>query len=194
MQAVRSKPVPRAKEAVGILLFSTDLGWVAMQVNADVIMCLTFGYASPMEALKGLDVDDFDVIQPNAKQKKWIKRLERFAAGDVDELRDVPLDESHYTAFQHSVIAACRAIPYGKTLSYGELAEQAGSPRAARAVGNVMRSNRFPLIVPCHRVVASQGMGGYSGVEGLTTKQRLLKMEHDSLEQAKFHRNRRKPR
>ena len=76
------------------------------------------------------------------------------------------------------MIHQCRLIPYGQVLTYGELAERAGSPRAARAVGNVMRTNRFPLIVPCHRVVGAAGaLGGYSAPTGLKMKRRLLRLE-----------------
>ena len=90
----------------------------------------------------------------------------------------VQLDLSHLTSFQERVIQRCRAIPYGVTLNYGELARQAGSPRAARAVGNVMATNRFPLVVPCHRVVGANGaLGGYSAPNGLAIKVRLLRNE-----------------
>ncbi|MEX1224432.1 MAG: MGMT family protein, partial [Pirellulales bacterium] len=73
---------------------------------------------------------------------------------------------------------ACRRIPIGQTMSYAELAAVAGSPGAARAVGNIMAGNRVPIIVPCHRVVGSGGsLGGYSSSGGLRTKRRLLSLE-----------------
>ncbi len=91
---------------------------------------------------------------------------------------DVELDLSETTAFEASVIAAARRIPYGETVSYSELARSAGSPRAARAVGTVMAGNRFPLIVPCHRVVRSDGtLGGFSAPDGVDMKRRLLALE-----------------
>lgn len=80
------------------------------------------------------------------------------------------------TEFQLRVYRVVLSIPRGSTLSYGKVAELAGNPRASRAVGNAMRRNPFPLIVPCHRVVRSDGSpGGYSGPRGM--KERLLKME-----------------
>jgi len=81
------------------------------------------------------------------------------------------------SAFQKRVIVACREILYGSTVTYGGLAELAGSPGAARAVGSTMRTNRFPIIVPCHRVVGADSLGGFSASRGVETKKRLLNME-----------------
>ena len=76
----------------------------------------------------------------------------------------------------------CRRIPYGRTMSYAELAAKAGSPNAARAVGNCMAGNRIPLIVPCHRVVCSDGrLGSYSAPGGTRMKRRLLDLESKKL-------------
>jgi methylated-DNA-[protein]-cysteine S-methyltransferase len=81
-------------------------------------------------------------------------------------------------SFAGRVLEACRRIPFGETMSYADLADAAGSPRAARAVGNVMAANRIPLIIPCHRVVgAGNSLGGYSAPAGLAMKKRLLAME-----------------
>ena len=81
------------------------------------------------------------------------------------------------TVFQKSVVAACRRIPSGDTISYGGLAAQIGRPGAARAVGTVMRKNAFPIIVPCHRVVAAGGLGGFTGPQGVSTKVQLQAVE-----------------
>lgn len=91
------------------------------------------------------------------------------------------LDLSALTAFQRRVLLACRRIPAGRVLTYGELARRAGRAGAARAVGQVMASNPFPLIIPCHRVVASAGRpGGFSAADGLALKRRLLEHEQKS--------------
>lgn len=87
-------------------------------------------------------------------------------------------DWSAASEFDAAVWRACFRIPYGRTLSYKQLAEKAGRPRAARAVGMAMRRNRCPLIVPCHRVLASGGgIGGYSGAGGVELKRCLLQIE-----------------
>ena len=76
------------------------------------------------------------------------------------DFRHMPIDLVGLTEFQRRVIQECRRIGYGQTLTYGELAARAGSPGAARAVGNCMAANRLPLVVPCHRVVPADGRVG----------------------------------
>jgi methylated-DNA-[protein]-cysteine S-methyltransferase len=108
---------------------------------------------------------------------RFAAQLGRFFGGEAMDF-DVELDCSDAGPFEQRVWQACRRIPYGETLSYAELAERAGRPKAARAVGNAMRHNRFPFVVPCHRVVRSDGsLGGYAGRTGLAFKQNLLDME-----------------
>lgn len=93
----------------------------------------------------------------------------------LDALR---LDESFLSAFNASIYRALRAVPRGTTVTYGELAKKVGQPGAARAVGVAMGQNPWPIIVPCHRVLASGGkMGGFSAPGGTATKERLLALE-----------------
>ena len=87
----------------------------------------------------------------------------------------VPLDLATVPPFSRRILLAASRIPYGATVTYGGLARRADSPRAARAVGQVMARNPVPLLVPCHRVVASGGLGGFTG--GLVLKRRLLALE-----------------
>lgn len=91
---------------------------------------------------------------------------------------NVRLDMGDATPFVAAVWDACRKIPPGRTMTYGELARRVGRPGAARAVGMAMAHNRFPLIVPCHRVLRSDGgLGGFSGPGGVSMKQQLLAIE-----------------
>lgn len=88
------------------------------------------------------------------------------------------LDWSGVPAFHQLVLRACARIPAGSTATYGALARQVGSPGAARAVGSAMARNRWPIVIPCHRVVGSTGnLTGYSGAGGLETKRQLLALE-----------------
>ncbi len=87
----------------------------------------------------------------------------------------VTLDPLIGTEFQRDVWAALRAIPFGETRTYGDVAVQSGHPGAQRAVGQANGANPWPIIVPCHRVVASTGLGGYAG--GLEVKRFLLELE-----------------
>lgn len=81
------------------------------------------------------------------------------------------------TPFVRRVYEVVRRIPRGKVLSYGQVADAAGKPGAARAVGNVMAKNPVCLFIPCHRVVASNGLGGFGGEGGVAQKRKLLGLE-----------------
>ena len=103
----------------------------------------------------------------------------RFAAhlgGIPTSYADVELELDWATPLQHELAAAARAIPWGEVVSYGELAALAGRPGAARAAGSFCADNRFSLVIPCHRVVAANGIGGY-GAAGPRLKRRLLALE-----------------
>ena len=87
-----------------------------------------------------------------------------------------PIDRIRATEFQKSVWKETSKIPYGTTTSYGEIAERIGKPKSYRAVGNALGANPLPIIIPCHRVVSSNGsLGGFSG--GLKLKKFLLELE-----------------
>ncbi len=101
------------------------------------------------------------------------REVEEYLAGERRDF-DVPF-HIRVTPFQFGVLEAISAIPYGATVSYGELARRIGKPKAARAVGAVCAANPIPIIIPCHRVVASAGLGGFGG--GLDLKRRLLALE-----------------
>jgi methylated-DNA-[protein]-cysteine S-methyltransferase len=85
------------------------------------------------------------------------------------------LDLSGVPQFQRAVLKAVAAIPPGQTLTYGQVARKIGKPKAARAVGAALAKNPFPLVIPCHRVVAAKGLGGYSC--GPDLKRRLLDLD-----------------
>jgi methylated-DNA-[protein]-cysteine S-methyltransferase len=87
------------------------------------------------------------------------------------------IDWSKYTPFQQRVLKLICKIPPGQVWTYGQVAAKLGNPKLARAVGNALGKNQDAPGVPCHRVVASNGMGGYSAPGGLKTKLRLLKKE-----------------
>ena len=90
----------------------------------------------------------------------------------------VRMDLGGGSIFRREVLLACRTIPLGETLTYGQLADLAGHPGAARAVGSVMADNLIPLVIPCHRVVAANGkLGGFSAPGASRTKKRLLQLE-----------------
>jgi O-6-methylguanine DNA methyltransferase len=91
------------------------------------------------------------------------------------------LDTSACTEFQKQIYALVQAIPRGKTMTYGQVADRAARPGAARAVGRAMATNPFAILVPCHRVVAKKGLGGYFW--GTEMKEKLLRLERESSRQ-----------
>jgi methylated-DNA-[protein]-cysteine S-methyltransferase len=108
------------------------------------------------------------------------KRLSDFFAGEAVGFDDVELDLEWCTSFQLAVTQALRRVPRGEVVTYGELAALAGYPGAQRAAGSFCAQNRFPVLVPCHRVVAATGIGSY-GSHGPDYKRRLLALEHVAL-------------
>jgi methylated-DNA-[protein]-cysteine S-methyltransferase len=101
-----------------------------------------------------------------------------FEGAYVNFDKDIPILLDGFSRFARSVLTACRDVRFGRTISYGELAAKAGSPKAARAIGGVMARNPLPLIIPCHRVVRSDGkIGGFSAAGGVKLKKRMLELE-----------------
>lgn len=105
-----------------------------------------------------------------------VKRFTAFLTGEHDGFDDVPLDLDWCTPFQRAVADALRAVRRGEVVSYAELAALAGHPGAQRATGTFCARNRLALLIPCHRVVAADGIGGY-GSAGASVKRRLLALE-----------------
>jgi O-6-methylguanine DNA methyltransferase len=105
-----------------------------------------------------------------------VARVQSYFGGEDVDFHDVVVDLSWTTPFQAAVANALRQVPYGETVTYGELAALAGHPNAQRAAGTFCAGNRFPLFVPCHRVVAADGLGSYGSL-GLEYKRRLLELE-----------------
>ena len=114
-----------------------------------------------------------------AKEDLPVRRaLRDYFRGAVQSLDNVPVDISCLTPFQRRVLTTLRRVPAGRTVAYGELARRIGRPRAARAIGTAMRTNPIALVLPCHRVVNSDGgLGNYSGLGGSALKERLLAFE-----------------
>jgi methylated-DNA-[protein]-cysteine S-methyltransferase len=164
------------------IVFSSDAGWICAAWRGQMLCELTFGHSSPERAVQALRLGIGTASEPAGPPRQFAQRLQEFLRCPADDFLDIELDLSSHTPFQRRVLRKCRQIPIGETISYAELAERAGHPGAARAAGQVMATNQFPLVVPCHRVVASGGsLGGYSAPDGLQMKRRLLALESQAL-------------
>ena len=160
-------------------VFSTPLGWLGLVGQERCVWRLVIGHRSAAEVWARLHRD---FAEQTLCESDWHptlrKKLVDFASGRRVSFDKIRVRTEHRTEFQQRVIVATRAIGFGETISYGELAERAGSPNAARAVGSVMASNEVLIIVPCHRVLASGGkIGGFSAPHGVDLKRRLLDLE-----------------
>ena len=105
-----------------------------------------------------------------------IPRIKGYFSGDQVSFHDVQLELDGWTPFQLAILRALRRVGYGEVVSYSDLARLAGYPRAQRAAGTFCARNRYGLVVPCHRVVAADGLGSYGSL-GLDYKRRLLALE-----------------
>lgn len=138
----------------------TPIGPLTLQADEVAVTAIRFGAGGAQDASPLLDAAE--------------AQLREYFAG-ARRTFDLPL-APHGTAFQQRVWAALRAIPYGETRTYGELAAAIGSPNASRAVGMANHRNPIPIIIPCHRVIGANGtLTGYAG--GLEVKQKLLALE-----------------
>ena len=157
-------------------LVQLPMGWMVLLGGKDGLRRASLK-PSPQEALEDLGTDlDGAEDDPDAFSEV-VECLHRYAGGEMTALDEIRIDLSGVTPFFSAAWNACRSIPPGETRSYAWLAAEAGSPLAMRAAGQAMARNRFSLIIPCHRVIASDGgLGGYGG-GGLGVKARLLQME-----------------
>lgn len=158
------------------ITFNTDVGWLGILGSAKGLLYVTLPQHSVQDAhrLLGDGVIDHAVWSPH-----WFESLvERFRLYFSGHKADFPdeLDLSAATPFRRKVWGATRLIPYGETRSYAWVAGQINKPKAARAVGQALGKNPLPVIIPCHRVLSSNGsLGGYGG--GLEMKRHFLGLE-----------------
>lgn len=142
------------------------------------------GYVSVLGVMFGV-CREFGGTRLEQRQCPWFTSLAdllvQFLDGECRELGDVRLVLDGLSLFQRQVLEAARRVPWGTCVTYTELAAASGHPGAVRAAASVMRGNRFPLVVPCHRVIRKDGMiGGFSGrISGapVELKRKLLARE-----------------
>jgi len=170
----------RAKTAKSVrwTVFETALGWVGIAASPRGLVHVTL----PRQRREGVSQEwavEFGPPAPEGELPSVLRdlkgRLIAYYQGEPVAFADL-LDPAMGTPFQRRVWAELRKVPRGQVISYGELARRAGSPRAARAVGQAMARNPCPVVVPCHRVVGSDGnLVGFGG--GVEMKARMLAME-----------------
>jgi len=162
-------------EELKYITFNTDMGWIGVLGSAKGLLGTTLPQRSAQEVRQLLGDGVNHAIWSPRLFGDLMERLRIYFGGHKVTFPD-ELDLSRATTFQREVWEITRLIPYGETKSYTGVAEQIGKPRAVRVVGQALGKNPLPIIVPCHRVVNSDGkLGGYSG--GMEMKRYLLYLE-----------------
>lgn len=149
-------------------VMQTPLGYLRIEAENDAITRVDFVEEAT------------EMLPEDALLKKTIAQLKEYFAGSRTAF-DVPL-QPRGTAFQQAAWRALQSIPYGETITYGEEAARMGDKKAARAVGGANRRNPIAIIIPCHRVVAANGVGGYAS--GIDRKCFLLELEKQNKKRA----------
>jgi methylated-DNA-[protein]-cysteine S-methyltransferase len=163
-------------QPVRVTVFETCLGWTGIAVTDKGLAALALPKPdrSEVEARMRREHAGAEWVEPPVL-KRYVSQITDYMSGERDAF-DLPLDIPGSTSFQRDVWETLLRIPRGETRSYTWVAEQVGRPRAVRAVGQAVGANPIPLIVPCHRVLRSDGsLGGFGG--GLELKQKLLELE-----------------
>ena len=157
-------------------MFQSSMGWAVLLGSERGLKRLSLK-PDPEEAMEGIGTN-MDEATLDAEWFAPIQNcVEAYLRGDQRALDEINLDFDGSPPFFRAAWQACRSIPPGETRSYAWLAAEAGSPLAVRAAGQAMARNPWVLIIPCHRVIASDGgLGGY-GAGGLEVKAKLLQME-----------------
>jgi methylated-DNA-[protein]-cysteine S-methyltransferase len=172
----------RVYNSVSCAVFKTSIGWCGLVMAQGKVRRLYIGYAAPRELKQHIRnaFGDYRQFNRPAGMRTIIQKLKRYCSGKRVSLSGVPMDWSSLTAFQQKVLRAAAGIPPGSVDTYAGLARKIGYPRGARAVGNALGSNPFPLLIPCHRIIRTDGsIGGFSARAGVSLKKSLLRSERE---------------
>ena len=166
------------------MLFDTPIGACALvwRAHGFVAVFLPEASAGATRARVRRRFAGADEVAPPPDVQLVVARIVALLSGQPDDLQGIALDMAAIPPFNQRVYEIARGIRPGSTLTYGEVAQRLGEPQAARAVGQALGANPFPIIVPCHRVLGAHGQsGGFSAPGGTRTKLRLLEIERAPL-------------
>lgn len=160
-------------------ILKTKLGHMAIVTDLDTILKVYLPYKN----LSKLNLDlknNFYHAQykpPSKNLSKLINKFKMHMEGSIQSYDEFKIDLGNLTEFQKSVLYQTKKIKVKKTLTYKDLASKIGKPNSYRAVGGALSKNPVPLIIPCHRVIAKSGLGGFTADSGIKLKRILLEME-----------------
>ena len=175
------------QKVVKYVIFETKWGYFGL-AGTESALCRTLlpepnSQKIETRLLKNLPDAQFDENFFKALQKQITAYFE---GSCVNFSPDIPIGLDGFRGFSRKVLTTCRSIKFGRTISYSGLAKKASRPAASRAVGNALAKNPLPLIIPCHRVIRTDGkMGGFSAPGGISLKKRMLALERQALSSLK---------
>lgn len=168
-------------------IVKTRLGWCGIVSNNGLIKRIVLPSTNKRLVLQGIQKEYPEATENSSGLKKSSQVIVDYFNGKAKRL-DFPIDLKGYTNFERQVYKNLCRVPYGEMTTYGKLAKSVGKPKAARAVGNALAKNPLPLVIPCHRVVKSDGsIGNFSVIPtadppgrtsgGVALKKQLLELE-----------------
>lgn len=167
-------------ETTELVLFDTPIGACALAWSRDRLRGVQLPERDPSATADRIAARFPEGIwaEPSAAARDVAAEIVELLSGAPNALLDIPIDEEALSEFDRAVYGATRRVLPGRTSTYGAIAAEIGSPGEARAVGQSLGRNPFPIVVPCHRVLAAgRRAGGFSGAGGVTTKLRMLTIE-----------------
>ena len=171
------------KKVLKYVIFETKWGFFGL-AGTESALCRT---QLPVPESKKIELQLLKNLPDAQFDETFFKILQEriatyFEGSCVNFSSDIPVVLDGFGGFSREVLTACRNIRFGETITYCGLAKKAGRPAASRAVGNALAKNPLPLIIPCHRVLRTDGkLGGFSAPGGISFKKRLLTLEHKAL-------------
>lgn len=161
-------------------VFETAWGWAAIKGRHSLISRTLLPHPYLLEifqntfASEGLRVN---IVSRQDHSLPMVNRFRAYFTGEIIDDWEADLDLASFPVFTRRVFEHVYTVPYGEVMTYSQVAQSLGNPRAARAVGRAMSANPFPLVVPCHRVVGLNNLGGFSAPGGIKTKKDMLLWE-----------------
>ncbi len=167
-------------------IFNTPWGWAAIHGEKRTMSATVLPTPAPQKLIHYIEKTGPDArfipLDDAVDSFPVVNKIRAYYAGIIIRDWEVDLNLEGYSPFTRRVLEQVHTIPYGETRTYGEVARAIGRPGAARAVGQVMRRNPLPLIVPCHRVVARTGPGGFTSPAGIQEKLNMQAWERERLQ------------
>ncbi|MHC4633011.1 MAG: methylated-DNA--[protein]-cysteine S-methyltransferase [Planctomycetota bacterium] len=173
------------QKAIKYTIFHTKWGYFGL-AGTEYGICRTLLPGPKPEKIKSLLLTNLSHVNRESRidfDKTCFKMLQEQITAYFDGIcvnfsPDIPIVLDGFSSFCSSVLTACRDIKFGQTMAYGQLAKKSGRSNASRAVGSVLAKNPLPLIIPCHRIIRSDGkLGGFSAPGGISLKKKMLELE-----------------